>query len=70
MGQNNGLEAKIFKGGTRITLKVDSGESPPLPIRVSLYGQTSYVETTIPIMEDHMINSQISHSKQALETDL
>ena len=35
MDQNTGLGAKISKGGTRITLTMDSGENPPLPIRFS-----------------------------------
>ena len=55
--QNNGIEAKISKGGTRNALTMDSGEIRPLPIRVSLHGQTSLMGTTIRKMEDHMINA-------------
>ena len=39
-GSNNGLEAKISKGGTRIRLTMDSEKIPPLPTRVSLQGRT------------------------------
>ena len=70
MNQNNGLEAKVSKGGTRITLTMSSGEVPPLPIRVSLEGQTSHMETTTRIVEDHMVKAQISHSIEAMEIDL
>ena len=69
-GPDHGLEAKISKGGTRITLQMDSGEIPPIPIRVSLRGQTSHIGTNIRIMEDHMINAQITHSIETMEIDL
>ena len=70
MDQKKGQVARISKGGTGITLTMDSGETPPLTIRSSPQGQTTHMGTTIRLMEDQMINAQISHSKEAIEIDL
>ena len=70
MDQNSGLKAKNSNGGTRITRTMDSGEFLSLPIKVSLPGQTSHMGITNRMMEDHMINAQISHWIEAMEIDL
>ena len=70
MDQNNRLEAKISKEETRATLMTGLPETPPVLIRISLQDQTSPTGTTIRIMEDHMINVQISRSIEAMEIDL
>ena len=69
MDQNNGPEAKISKGETRILLTIDLGELPLLPTRISLQDQFLYMGITIRIMEDRMINTKISHSTEMMETD-
>ena len=70
MDQNNGLEAKISKGETRTLLTIALGEVPLMPTRISLRDPTLHIGTTIRIMEDHMTKAQISHSIEAMETDL
>ena len=70
MDQNTGLEAMISIGGTRITLTMDSGETPSLLFRISLPDQTSHMGTTVEIMEDHLIEAQISHLIETTEIDL
>ena len=70
MDQNNGLKAKISKEKTRTLLSIDLGEVPLMPTRISLQDPTLHIGTTIQIMEDHMTNAQISHSKEAMETHL
>ena len=70
MDQNNGLEAKISKEGTRTILTVDSEEISFLVIRISLRNQASHMGITIQTMEDHLINGQISQLMETMETDL
>ena len=70
MDQNNGLEAKISKGETRILLMIDLGEHLLLPTRIYLQHQILQVGITIRLMEDRMINAKISHSTEMMETDL
>ena len=70
MIQNNGLEAKISQEETRTLLTIDLGEVPLLPTRTSLQDPTLLIDTTIRIMEDHMIHAQICQSIEAMETDL
>ena len=70
MDQNNGLEAKISKGETRILLATDLGEHLLLPTRIYLQDQTLHMGITIRLMEDRMINAKISHSTETMETDL
>ena len=69
MDQNNGLEGKISKGDTRTILTMDSGKIPLLLIIISLEDQTSPMGTTTRTIEDHMINTQISHSIETMEID-
>ena len=45
-------------------------ETHPLTIRFSLQGQTTHLGTTIRLLEDQMINAQISLSIEAMEIDL
>ena len=70
MDQNNGLEANISKGETRILLTIDLGEHLLLPTRIYLQDQTLHMGITIRIMEDRMINAKICHSTETMETDL
>ena len=49
---------------------MDSGEIPPLLIRISPTDPSSHMGETVRIMEDHMTNAQISHSIEAIENDL
>ena len=70
MDQNTGLEAKISKEETRTLPTIDFGEVPPMPTGISLQDPTLLIGTTIRITEDHMINAQVSHSVEAMETGL
>ena len=70
MDQNNGLEAKTSEEEIRTTLMMDLRGLPLQLIRISLPDLASYMGTTIRIMEDHTINSQISHSIEAMEIGL
>ena len=70
MDQDNGLEAKISKGETRILLTIDLGEHLLLPTRIYLQDQTLHMGITIRIMKDRMINAKISHSTETMEIDL
>ena len=70
MDQNNRLQAKTSKRGARITITMDWRQIPSLLIRVFLQAQTSHMGTTIPTMEDDMINAQMSHSIEAMEIGL
>ena len=69
MDQNNGLEAKISKGETRI-LTIGLGEHLLLPTRISLQDQTPHMGIIIRIMDDRMINAKISHLTETMEIDL
>ena len=70
MDQNNGLEAKISQEETRTLPMIDLGEVLLMPTRISLRDQILHIGTTIPIMEDHMTNAQMSRSTEVRETDL
>ena len=70
MDQNNGPEAKISIEETRTLPTTDSGDVPLLLTRISLQGRFLYMGATIRIMEDHMINVQISRSLETMEIDL
>ena len=70
MDQNNELEAEISEEGTRTTITMGLGGIPLLPTKISLQGQILHMRTTVRTTEDHMINAQISHSKETLEIDL
>ena len=69
MDQNNGPEAKIFKDGTRTLAMIDSGEIPLIATKISLQDPTLLIETTVRTIDDHLINAQISHSIETMETD-
>ena len=66
MDRNNGLEAKISREETRTTIKMDLGETPPLPIRVSLQNPQLHIEATTRIMEDGITNAQSSYPIEAI----
>ena len=70
MDQNNGREAKIFKGETRISLKIDLEKLPLLPTRISLQNQNLHMGITIRKKETVMINAKISHSTETMEMEL
>ena len=69
MGQNNGLEAKIFKDETRILAMIDSGEVPLIATKISFQHPALHIETTVRTIDDHLINVQISHLIETMETD-
>ena len=69
MDQRNGLEAKIFKDETRILAMIDSGEVHLIATKIPLQDPTLHIETTVRTIDDHLINAQISHSIETMETD-
>ena len=69
MDQNNGPEAKIFKDETRTLAMIDSGEVPLIATKISLQDPALYIETTVRTIDDHLINVQISHLIETMETD-
>ena len=70
MDKNNGPEAKISKGETRILLTIDLREHLLLPTRISLQDQTLHLGRTIRIMEDRIIDAKISHLRETMEINL
>ena len=70
MDQNNGTEAKISKEETRTLITITLGEIPLLRTRISLQDQMLHMGTVIQITEDNMTNAQLSHSVEAMGTDL
>ena len=70
MNQNNGLEAKTFKGEIRNLLTIDLREHLFLPTRISLQDQILHMGLTIRIMEDRMVNAKISHLTETIKIDL
>ena len=69
MDQNNGLEVKISKEETRTLAMIDSGEVPLIATKISLQDPTLHIGTTVRMIEDHLINAQISHLIETMETD-
>ena len=69
MDQNNGLEATIFKDETRTLAMIDSGEFRLIVTKISLQDPTLHIETTVRTIDDHLINVQISHLIETMETD-
>ena len=69
MDQNNGLEAKIFKDETRTLAMIDSGEVRLIATKISLQDPALHIETTVRTIDDHLINVQISHLIETMETD-
>ena len=69
MDQNNGLEAKSSKEETRTLPMIDSGEVPLIASKFSLQDQTLQIGTTVRVIEDHLINAQISHLIETMELD-
>ena len=69
MDQNNGPEAKIFKDETRTLAMIDSGEVPLTATKISLQDPTLHIETTVRMIDDHLINVQISHLIETMEID-
>ena len=69
MDQNNGPEAKIFKDETRTLAMKDSGEVHLIATKISFRDPTLYIETTVRKIDDHLINAQISHLIETMETD-
>ena len=69
MDQNNGPEAKIFKDETRPLAMMDSGEVHLIATKISPQDPTLHIETTIRTIDDHLINDQISHLIETMETD-
>ena len=69
MDQNNELEAKIFKDETRTLAMIDSGEVRLIATKILLQDPTLHIETTVRTIDDHLINVQISHLIETMETD-
>ena len=69
MDQNNGLEVKISKEETRTLAMIDSGEAPLIATKISLQDPTLHIGTTVRTIDDHLINVQISHLIETMETD-
>ena len=69
MDQNNGLEAKVFKDETRTLAMIYSGEVPLMATKISLQDPTLHIETIVRTIDDHLINVQISHLIETMETD-
>ena len=70
MDQNNGTEAKISKEETRTLITITLGEIPLMRTRISLQDQILHMGTAFQLTEDHMTNAQLSHSVEAMGTDL
>ena len=49
---------------------MDSGEVPLIATKVSLQDATLHIGTTVRMIDDHLINAQISHLIETMETDL
>ena len=69
MDQNNGLEVKISKEKTRTLPMIDSGEVPLKATKISLQDPTLHIGTTVRMIDDYLINTQISHLIETMETD-
>ena len=69
MDQNNGLEAKISKEETRTLSMIDSGEVPLIATKISLQDPTLHIGTTVRMIDDRLINAQVSHLIETMETD-
>ena len=69
MDQNNGLEVKISKEETRTLAMIDSGEVLLIATKISLRDPTLHIGTTVRTIDDHLINVQISHLIETMETD-
>ena len=69
MDQNNGREARIFKDETRTLAMKDSGEVHLIATKISLRDPTLHIETTVRTIDDHLVNAQISHLIETMETD-
>ena len=70
MDRNNGLEVRISKVEPTTIITMGLGEIPPIITRISLPDQTSHMGIIAQTIEDPLINAQISHSIEAMETDL
>ena len=70
MDQSNGLQAKISKEKTIITIMMNLQENFLKFTEVSLQSPTSHIKTITRTTEDHMINAQISHSIDMREIGL
>ena len=69
MDENNGLEAKISREETRTLPMIESGEVPLIATKISLQDPTLHIGTTVRMIDDHLINAQISHLIETMETD-
>ena len=68
--RKNGLEVRISKEQTTTIVTMGLGEAPAIITRISLQDQTSHMGIIAQTMEDHLINAQISHLIETMETDL
>ena len=70
MDRNNGLEVRISKKEATTIVTMGLEGTPPRITRTSLQDQTSNMGIIAQTLEDHLINAQISHLKEKMETDL
>ena len=70
MDRNNGLEVRISKEETTTIITMSLGEIPPIITRTSLRDQTSHMGIIAQTMGDPLINAEINHLIQTMETDL
>ena len=48
---------------------IDSGEVPPIATKISLQDPTLHIGTTVRMIENHLMNAQISHLIETMETN-
>ena len=68
--RNNGLEARISREETKILITTSLGEIPPIITRTSVADRTSHMRIIVQILEDQLINAQISHLTETMKIDL
>ena len=69
MDRNNGPEARVSKDETRTLAMKDSGEVHLIATTISLRDPALHIETTVRTIDDQLINAQIIHSIETMETD-
>ena len=70
MARNNGLEVRISKEETTTIVTMGLGGTRPIITRIPLQEQFLHMGIIAQTMEDRLINAQISHLIEAMETDL
>ena len=68
--RNSELDVRISKEDTTTIVTMGLGETPRIITRISLHDQTLHKGIIAHSMEGHLINAQISHLIDTMETDL